>query len=355
MKINTIIIFQSKLKKLLLLSLMMMLCFNTTISFAATKNSRESNLKAINKTGIEIEDVEYLPDEKIQLIADVASENPMDVAIQSEEVTFDELKDIEKIVNMSDEKLKNTLGLSKSQITSFRNNIQKLKEYSKEELKEKYGMSNSEILIYNHVLKKINNYKEGKCIDDKNKVTLSSSIGKSELEFKQTIVRDNRKKKVTYNVTEYFNWKKGYYDWNLGFEDIIGVSWTGGFNVKAGSNKIKYYAQTGNLVSGWGWGTYKGQKQGAFGIKPSKGLTYSFNQNYKSNIISILAKSGYIDFILTSKYQKKQKKEAQIVSRYGHKRIGVKSISLGVKEASVEFGNAYTSTDDAKTTAKLAY
>lgn len=337
----------SKVTKFVLFALLMILaeklCYDTS-TCNASGLSQEEIIKKISD----------LPREKQNSILN-SLEDKNSIDIQESQRYIDELEEMEKLMNMSDEELKNECSLAESDIKKLRRKINEMLSYTDDELRQKYNYSQAEICIYRHIITKIKKYKQQKKIDSDKEVTLSSSIGKSEIDFKQIVVHDNTKSRPTYNVTESFKWKKGYYNWSVGFEDAIGVAWSGGFTVKYGDNKVQYYEQKGNYINGWTWGKNKGNKKGYVGNSvPSKGFVYFFDQQYKPNIVSILARNGHIDFVLTSKYSKKKNCSAQLISRYGHKGLGVKSVTIG-SGVSVNFGGAYACTNEKDTSTTLKY
>ena len=312
-----------------------------------------SDIETVINSGIEEEDLNNITMEVISTMANSLRQYADGVSICSETKTFDELKNIEEINNLSVTELEEKTGASREQIIEAKEDAEELSNLSDKELKEEYGLDSCDIKVCRKATEKIDDYETYKNIDEDNKVTLSSGIATSQLTFSQIVCLKSTKP-YKYIVCDTFNWKKGYYPYQLGFEDAIGVAWSGGFTSETTSKKMKYHVVTGTLFTGWGWGKYVGYKNATVEKTPSKGVVYSFDQDYDMVAWAQNVKQGSITLDITSKYSKKKNMQAEIVSCYGHKGIGFAGVDIS-GAPTITFGSAYSYTDQDSTSKIISY
>lgn len=333
---------------------------NGNVVVYAAENSEEKktqekiseNLDIIEQAGYEEEDMADLTPDTVEEVVE-AIEDGQKPQIETTNITFDELKNAELLMNQSVDELSNEMDVSKESIIRAKNELYTIFSLGDKELKSKYNFTESQIRAYRSILS--NKKEDEKYIDvkDDEKVTLSSGISTSKLSFSQ-VVKKEKTKKVKYHVTCEFNWKKAYYPWSLGFEDVVASAWSGGFTSKTKSKDVKYYTMYG-ILPHFVWGKKKIKTKKADAKKTaSKGIKYAFSQENIKFAGCVYAKSGKFEFELTSQYNNVKNRNAEIISRYGHKGIGFSGVSIS-SSPSISFKSAYSTTDDDKTSCNLGY
>lgn len=328
------------------------------------KNKLSTELKTavknIKERGYSDEIISDLSLDTIWEIGEIIEQDPTSVEITKNICTFDEMKNIELVVNLSVTDLVEKCGMDRNIAKQMKEQINKMSNMSDIDLKKNFNMTNADIVILKQVLRKQNNYEPYKNIDETDKVTLSSSISTSKLSFTQTVTnkstyRTKNGKKVRtnskYKVNESFNWKKCYYPW--GYNDTIAVAWSGGYAYKTNSKKVNYYNMKG-ILPAFTWAkTQKGTKNATASGSASKGCKYSFSQAYSSSMSNIAyAKSGKIELTLSQNGYKGKK--AQIISKYCHKVFTLGSVSIS-SSPSISAGASYDTTDTDETTTTIYY
>lgn len=347
-------------RKFILFTIALCLMLDGNVIASATEDSEEKkvqeiisdNLKIIEKEGYEEEDLNVLSADTVEDVVEAIEdgENPQ---IETTNVTFDELKNAELLINQSVDELSEKMDVSKERIIEAKNELYTIFSLEDDELKKRYNFTESQIKAYRSILR--NKIGDEKYIDikDEEKVTLSSGISTAKLSFSQVVNRE-KTKKVKYHITNEFNWKKAYHPWSFGFEDVVASAWSGGFTSKTVSKDVKYYTMYG-IMPWYTWGKKKINTKKAKADKTaSKGIKYSFSQENMKFAGCVYAKSGKFEFDLTSKYDKAKGRNAEIISRYGHKGIGFSGVSISASP-SISFKSAYSTTDDDKTSCILNY
>lgn len=319
----------------------------------------QDNIDTILDEGYSEKDIDNLSLQVIEEVSDALKADSNSVDINTSVQTFNDIKNIENLINLSEEELAKVYSISIQEAKEIKSELQKIINMSDDELKKELGLDDCDIQLFRKTSEKIENYKRYKKIEDDNLVTLSSSIGTSKLSFTQTVINNssyNKKNKRTnskYRVIESFNWKKCYFPWGCGFKDAISVAWSGGYVYSTNSKSVTYYNMYG-IIGAYTWASKKkGTKKPSASGKPNTGITYYFDQDYKASMSNIayvkkgeiqidLAKSGYSG------------KKAQIISQYCHKGLGFGSISLS-KAPNISVSSSYSTTDTDKTTNLLTY
>lgn len=317
-------------------------------------------VKNIKNQGYPEEIVNDLSLDTILEIGNMIEEDPSSVTISKNICTFDEMRNIEVVVNLSENDLVKKCGMDRNVAKKMKNQINEISCMSDKELRKKYKMTDVDIIVLEKVLQEQEEYEPYKNIAEQDKITLSSNISTSKLSFTQTVtnkssyktkkgkrVRTNSK----YKVTESFNWKKCYYPW--GYKDTIAVAWSGGYAYKTNSKKINYYNMNG-ILPAFTWAkSKKGTKNASANGTASEGCKYTFSQNYSTSMSNIAyAKSGKIELTLSQNGY--EGKKAQIISQYCHKVFAVGSVSISTSP-SISAGASHNTTDTDKTTTTIYY
>lgn len=317
-------------------------------------------VKNIKEQGYSEEMINDLNLDTILEIGKMLEQDSSSVSISKNICTFDEMKNIEVVVNLSENDLVEKCGMDRVEAKNIKRQINEISDMSDKELKKNYDMNHTDIVILKQVLQKQKCYKPYKNIDEKDKVTLSSSISTSKLSFTQTVqnkstykILNGKRVRVSskYKVAETFNWKKCYYPWC--YADTIAVAWSGGYVYSTNSKKISYYNMNG-IWPAFTWAkTKKGTKNASASGTASKGCKYTFKQEYSTSLSNTAyAKSGMIELTLSQIGYKGKK--AQVISKYCHKVLAVGSVSIGASP-SISTGVAYDVTDTDKTTNIIYY
>ena len=318
----------------------------------------KDDISIIMKNGYSQADIQNLSSDTIDEVASALSEDKDSVDISTKTYTFDELQNVEAVVNYSEDQLVTKCGLSSDKAHEIKKQVQTLQNMSDNQIKQKYELSNDEILILRKALNSQKNYKPYKTIKDDDKVTLSSTISSSKLSFSQTVInkstyKNGKRTNSKYKVTESFKWLKCYYPWC--FTDTIGVAWSGGYTYSTSSKNITYYNMKG-IWPAFSWAaSSKGSKSATADGTPSVGCKYSFSQAYSSSLTNMAyAKSGKIVLYISQSGYKGKK--AQIISKYCHKVIAFGSVSISSSPAiTPSFSTSYNCTDTDNTNNIIYY
>ncbi len=285
-------------------------------------------------------------------MATLATTNPEEISIVKTTNAIDNIESIENAVNLSDEELKNVCGLTDDEICALRKNLNNQRKLSDQELREKYLLTDVEIRIFREILKEKDNYRVPQI--NEREVTLSSTISSSYLTYYHIVTNLSGMSNVKYNVIVSFLWKKPC--WNELFEDVIAVTWGGELLYDASSvSKSVSYQNAIGVYPNWVWyGDIVATKSPATDITIGEGVKFSFPQ--KSGVYLVNGsriKDGLICFQIGN--SSKENKSTQIVSKYCHRIISVKSASISFSNVSISVGGAYETTDDDDNVTNISY
>lgn len=188
----------------------------------ATKQNAEQILVDF---GMDKEQAAEMDAEEKMNMAKAILRNPETVQMTDSVVNFDRIEELETVVNASDEMMIDA-GLSKDEITYYRNQAEELNEMSDQELAKNYHADATEVKMIRMALEPDESYIQNKK-ELKNTVTSSSTISSSTLTLSLSSYDNSSStcKKVSYRVSGYYRWKS---EPLFKSEDQLGIAWGGG-------------------------------------------------------------------------------------------------------------------------------
>lgn len=332
-----------KVSKLIIAcTLVISLCFSGTANVfaadAAPIQATEQNADSILLAhGFNEDDVDLIEMDKKIEIASALLINP-DLVQKSASVSeIDELTDIERFVNTSEETLLES-GMKQEDIDSANNLIQNWKASSDEELMERYDRDQVEIKMLRMACEPTEDYTDKEVTSTP--VTSSGSISSSKLYFSTTATKQKFCGRVRYRVVNTFKWK------SLPFVDFLtdeivnawgGSMWTSNYSSKlvyaygdinVPGVKTKTYTahyEEGPINAGFRFWTHQAQGDLITGL--------NYHQLWKGSASLLLTTNGNC-----------KNKDTKILAQYGHHTIGWSGVSIS-KSPSISFGTGWDYSD----------
>lgn len=262
-----------------------------------------------------------------------------DVTVSSCTLEVDNFKAIEDILSYDENELMEA-GLSKENIEIARNEIQGLFSMSDSKLQENLGMSRSEVKILREIQNKSSS-NASNILNEQKKITTpvdaTGGISTAKMSYSMAVTDNSSATKPNYKVKCTFNWKEVFV---VGaWDDYIAVAWGGGMNSKNESGTVNYY----KIVNS-GWGTKYESKAMSKAAVPNKGYKFYFGKSYYySGNNAVKSKSGTAN--ITVYQTKKNGLDTKIISQYGHRTVKAgSSISIS-NTPTISFGAAYDKSD----------
>lgn len=270
--------------------------------------------------------------------------------INTQVCSFDEVKNVEAAVNMSEEELVDKGGMSRAQAASIKKQIKSLQKMKRSDKKEQYNMSDAEVTVLDKALKPQKNYEPYKNVSEK--VTLSSNISSSKLMYSQAVTNFSTSKNPLYKVAICFHWLECYY-WGE-FSDKVAVAWGGGLNYNTPRLKNIDYSEVYGIWPAYTWSSsIYGSKSPSANETPNVGVTYTFPQTYNKSL-SCIARAKAGEFVFNISNSKLEGKSSSVISKYCHKIVGNGGVSISATPA-INVTGQYDVTDTDNARNKITY
>lgn len=224
------------MKKIIAALVSILFVFSCVVTTYAKEEKENRTLQATeaNATdillnyGYEKNQFKFLQNEQRLIIAKALLINPELVKRKKIITRIDELSLLEKVVNLSDEKLLE-LGMTKKDILETREQIEKIASMDNKQIMDEYNKSEAEAKLIKEAITPQKEYflKSKKGI----MATASGSAGNADIEVANWVVDLSGQEcgAVAYYVTSTFEWLEGFV-WRL--DDQFLTCWGGGLNSK---------------------------------------------------------------------------------------------------------------------------
>jgi len=331
-----------------ILTMLIIITLLQTSVLAGDKDDSDANTNSILiEYGYTDGTLQALPNDDKNKIADMLRSSSDKVAISTHVMEVDTLTEIEMFLSFTNDELL-SMGMSQNEIDFNQAGIQKVIEMTDENLKNECGKDDLDIKLFRKAVENGKNINENQKEKDtkifKNKVVASGSLSSSFLTISQGTVDNSTSDAPEYRVVASYSWDRVPF-WN--FNDSVCIAWGGGFNTDAVSGSVSYYYAVDGGYTGdqYIFGGYADSREMDIEQIPQSGVKYSFEESFHTdNLNPSQNKNGYAALTL---YQTQyQGYDTLVTSQYAHREWGWDGgISLSESGISFNFGGDFTTSD----------